>query len=36
MADMGEMDADLMGASGLQPAGDQARRPERLVRAANG
>ena len=31
MADMGHVDADLMRAAGLQPAGDEARRPERLL-----
>ena len=36
MADMGEMDADLVGASGLQPAGDEARRAERFLDAASG
>ena len=31
MADRGHVDADLVGAPGLEPAGDQARRPERLL-----
>ena len=31
MADMGEMDADLVRPPGLQPAGDQACRPQRFL-----